>query len=257
MEGFRSHLRVRFTVVVVSPEAYEVPARPPRDAAELTRRLDRVRDRIARAGGDPDSVTVVAVTKGFGADMVDLAAEAGIDDLGENYAQEVIAKFAHGGTRPTTGGRRHPELRLHFIGQLQRNKVKKLAGLVDVYQSVDRPELVSELSRRAPGAELLVQVDCSGDDRRGGCPPSEVSGLVALARAEGLRVSGLMTVAPLGGPEVARRCFRTVRVLADELGLETRSMGMSADLEIAVSEGSTMVRIGTDLFGPRPDRHAG
>jgi PLP dependent protein len=144
-------------------------------------------------------------------------------------------------------------LAVHFIGQLQSNKVRPLAGLVDVWETVDRSRLVGELARRAPGSRVLVQVDATGEPGKGGCPLSDVPALVAEAVAAGLIVEGLMTVGPTeGGPEAARPGFRAVRRLVDELGLTTCSMGMTADLDVAVEEGSTEVRVGTALFGARP-----
>jgi uncharacterized pyridoxal phosphate-containing UPF0001 family protein len=144
-------------------------------------------------------------------------------------------------------------LAVHFIGQLQSNKVRLLAGLVDVWETVDRPRLVAELARRSPGARVLVQVDTTGEPGKGGCPLADVPELVVAAGAAGLVVEGLMTVGPTeGGPEAARPGFRAVRRLVDELGLTTCSMGMSADLDVAVEEGTTEVRVGTALFGARP-----
>ena len=161
-----------------------------------------------------------------------------------NYAQELLAKRE---ALAVAG------LDVHFIGQLQSNKVRPLVDVVDVWETIDRARLVDELARRAPGARLLVQVAVPGaTGAKGGCHPDEVAGLVAAATAAGLRVEGLMTVGPTtGGPEVARLTFRMVKTLADELGLATCSMGMTADLDVAVEEGSTRVRVGTALFGPR------
>lgn len=215
-------------------------------AAELTERLAAVRDRLERAGADPD-VEILAVTKGFGPEVIGVAAAAGCVRIGENYAQELLAKrdaIAASGIE-----------QVHFIGRLQSNKVRQLADVVDVYESVDRVSLVDELARRAPGARVLVQVATTGDPGKGGCPPPEVPGLVARAGELGLVVEGLMTVGPTsGGPEAARPGFRLVRSLVDQLGLPVCSMGMSGDLEVAVAEGSTRVRIGTALFGDRPQR---
>jgi PLP dependent protein len=141
---------------------------------------------------------------------------------------------------------------VHFIGQLQTNKVRQLVGHVDLWETIDRERLVVELARRAPGARILVQVDTTGEPGKGGCPLAGVPALVAAAGAAGLVVDGLMTVGPtVGGPEAARAGFRAVRRLADELGLGTCSMGMSGDLEVAVEEGATEVRVGTALFGSR------
>ena len=201
-----------------------------------------VRERVAGAGGE-GRVTIVAVTKGFGPEAVAAAVAAGVDDVGESYAQELLAKA--GAVAPP---------RWHFVGRLQANKVRSLAGTVSLWQSVDRPRLVDELARRAPGARVLVQVDVSGEPSKGGCPPAGVPALVERASSAGLEPAGLMAVGPLGPPEDARPGFRAVTALADRLGLPERSMGMSADLEVAVQEGSTMVRVGTALFGPRPPR---
>ena len=132
---------------------------------------------------------VVAVTKTFGPDAVDAMA-AGLIDVGENYAQEAVAKLAEITTDPT----------VHFIGRLQRNKVRSLAPVVDVWQSVDRPELVREIAKRAPGASIMVQVDISGEDSKGGVAPAETESLVSTAVDAGLDVVGLMGVALLAEP---------------------------------------------------------
>ncbi|MEO5724210.1 MAG: YggS family pyridoxal phosphate-dependent enzyme [Ilumatobacteraceae bacterium] len=209
----------------------------------VVERLAAVRRRIvAAAGGLGRDVEVVAVTKTFGVEAVWAAYRAGCIAIGENYAQETVDKLA-GLTRP---------FRVHFIGQLQSNKVRRLAGLVDVYETVDRSSIASEIARRAPGAEVLVQVDTTGEPGKGGCRVADVGALVAEARDCGLKVSGLMTVGPTtGGAEAARDGFRRVRALVDELGLTVCSMGMSGDFEVAVEEGSNQVRIGSALFGER------
>lgn len=206
---------------------------------------DRVRGRIAAAGGDPASVLLVAVTKGFPPDVALAAATCGLDDLGENYAQEMVPKVVAANAAGLAP-------RWHFLGRLQRNKVKLLAPHVTLWQSVDRLALGAEIARRAPGAEVLVQVNLSGQGQKGGCERSETGALVEALADLGLVVRGLMGVAPAGAPEGARECFRWLRAEADHLGLRDCSMGMSADLEVAVQEGATMVRVGTDLFGRRP-----
>ena len=207
---------------------------------ELERRLAALRRRIEAAGGDPERVTVVGVTKGFDATAVTLARGAGLHDLGESYAQEMVVKA------PAA-----PDVRWHWVGRLQRNKVRQVAPDVHLWHSVDRVALGAEIARRAPGAAVLAQVNTSGEASKGGCDPAATPALVADLRAEGLDVRGLMTVA-LRGPEGAAACFRTLRSLADDLGLPERSMGMSDDLEAAVAEGATIVRVGTALFGARP-----
>lgn len=206
---------------------------------ELQARLAALHRRIEAAGGDPTTVRVVGVTKGFDRSAVDLAVEAGLLDLGESYAQEMVVK-APG----------PPAVRWHWVGRLQRNKVRQVADHVALWHSVDRPELGAEIARRAPGAAVLAQVNTSGEATKGGCAPEATADLVADLRADGLDVRGLMTVAAVG-PEAAGASFRTLRVLADDLGLPERSMGMTDDLEAAVAEGATIVRVGTALFGPR------
>ncbi len=215
---------------------------------EVAARLATVRGRIEAAGGGPD-VTVVAVTKGFGVDAVEAALAAGLVDVGENYAQELSDKVAE---LVVPDGASPP--RVHFIGRLQRNKVRHLAATVAVWQSVDRLALAREIAARAPGATVFVQLNLSGESQKGGCAPADAPELVARGRDLGLDVQGLMGVGPAGPPEAARPGFRRLAALADELDLPVRSIGMSGDLEVAVQEGSTMVRIGTDLFGPRPPR---
>lgn len=208
-------------------------------AAELTTRMGEVQRRIEAVGGDPERVRVVGVTKGFDRSAVDLARDVGLADLGESYAQEMATKV---------GGREG--VRWHWVGRLQRNKVRQVAPWVALWHSVDRPELGAEIARRAPGATVLAQVNTSGEEAKGGCPPERTAGLVSDLQGEGLVVAGLMTVAA-PDTDAARAGFRTLRRLADGLGLPERSMGMSADLEVAVAEGATLVRIGTALFGAR------
>jgi pyridoxal phosphate enzyme (YggS family) len=214
---------------------------------DLAARLDSVHERIAGAGGDPAAVQLVAVTKGFGTDVVRAALAAGLVELGENYAQELEAKADDLDAAPAAA-----EPRWHFIGRLQRNKVRKIAPLVRLWQSVDRLSLGAEIAQRSPGAVVLVQVGLTGEASKGGCSeamlPAVLDGLADL----GLHVRGLMTVGPLGRPEDARPAFRKLRQLADRYDLVECSMGMSDDLEVAVEEGTTMVRLGSALFGPRP-----
>jgi pyridoxal phosphate enzyme (YggS family) len=218
---------------------------PSVEPAEVADRLAALRELCRREGrGD---VTIVAVTKGFGPDAVAAALAAGLADVGESYAPELVAKQDALGPEP---GR----ARWHFVGRLQRNKVRLLAGRVDRWQSVDRPELVAEVARRAPGATVLVQVNLSGEAQKGGCGWDEAPELVALAQDRGLDVQGLMGVAPAGEPALARPGFRRLVALADRLELPERSIGMSADVAVALAEGATTVRVGTGLFGTRPPR---
>ena len=205
-------------------------------AAEVRRRIDAV--------AEGRSVRVVAVTKGFGADAVEAAVAAGLTSVGENYAQELVAKAAAG-----AGG---AAVKWHFIGAVQRNKVARMAPFVSVWQTVDRASVADAIGRHSPGATALVQVNLTGAPQRAGCAWDDVDAVVGAARDAGLTVVGLMGIGPEGPPQPAlfRRLARTVA----DLGLAECSMGMSGDYEIAVAEGSTMVRLGTVLFGPRPAR---
>jgi uncharacterized pyridoxal phosphate-containing UPF0001 family protein len=236
---------------------------------DLAGRLAAVRGRIERAGGDPRQITLVAVTKGFGPDVVRAALGAGLRDLGESYVQELAAKAAElagdstgdGSTGDgsaggdSAGGDDGPAPPAwHFVGRLQRNKVRKAAPLVALWHSVDRLPLGAEIARWAPGAAVLAQVNASGEQTKGGCPPGMLPALLDGLGELGLDVRGLMAIGPPGPPEGARPAFRLVRSLAEKHGLAEVSMGMTGDLEVAVEEGSTIVRVGTALFGPRPDR---
>ncbi len=223
-----------------------VPDGPP-SAQDVRARLERLRARIVAAGGDPDVVTVLAVTKGHPAAVVDVARGAGLTELGENYAQELLAKVAWSEQHPASGG----PARWHFIGHLQRNKVRQLAAHVALWQSIDRAELATEVARRAPGARVLIQVNATGEPQKAGCPVAQTTALVDHAGGLGLDVAGLMTVGPTDATVDPRPGFDVVRGLVDRLALSVCSMGMTDDLEVAVRCGSTMVRVGTALFGPR------
>lgn len=215
------------------------------NADDVTERVDGVRERIRAAGGDPARIQLVAVTKGFGADVVEVALACGLLDIGESYAQELQAKAG------TIGAPGAGAVRWHFIGGIQRNKVRRIAHLVHLWHGVDRLSTGEEIARRAPGAAVLVQVNTSGEPQKSGCPPSLAPGVVDGVRDLGLDVRGLMAIGPAGPPEAARPAFRTLVALADRLGLPERSIGMTGDLEVAVQEGATMVRVGNALFGPR------
>ncbi|MDE3086856.1 MAG: alanine racemase [Acidobacteriota bacterium] len=209
---------------------------------ELLGRLAAVRRRIEAAGGDPGAVTVVAVTKGFDAAAVEAALRAGLTDIGENYAEELLAKAARVGPGP---------VRWHYLGAVQRRKVGRLAPVVACWQGVGRVEEGRSILAhgRAP---VFVEVALHDAAHRPGVAPGDVGALVGELQALGLEVRGLMAVGPPGPPEAARPGFRTVVRLARDLGLAEVSAGMSDDLEVAVAEGATMVRLGRALFGARP-----
>ena len=211
-----------------------------------------IRARIRVLAGDRP-VHLIAVTKGFGADAITAAAAAGCTIVGENYAQELVAKvdeLRRGGEVTTL-----PDV--HFIGRLQTNKVRQLAPVVAVWQSVDRAALATEIAKRAPGATVFVQVNVTDEPDKGGCPPADVPGLVDLCGRSGLVVDGLMTVGPTSQDRaLTEAAFAQVRSMADDLGLRSCSMGMSADMDEAIAHGATHVRIGSALFGSRPHPRA-
>lgn len=214
-------------------------------AAEVADRVGEIRQRMAAAGGS--NVGLIAVTKTFGPESWLSAQAAHVDGIGENYAQELVAKAA-------AVDRSHwPPV--HFIGQLQSNKVRLLVGIVDCWQSVDRKSLVDEIKRRCDGlpTHIYVQVNTTNEADKGGCQPNDAADLVAYAGLHGLIVDGLMTVGPTDTDSAATRsAFRLLRTMAQDLGVVGLSMGMSNDLEIAIDEGSTLVRVGSAIFGDRP-----
>ena len=210
------------------------------DANEVADRVAHVRSVISNAGGA--AVSLVAVTKSFGIDALRAALTAGCDAAGENYAQELLEKIAEGA----------PSIDVHFIGALQSNKVRMLVGHIALWQSVDRDSVVDELGRRAPGATILIQVDTTGEPSKGGVTPTQLDALRVRAESRGLIVKGLMTIGPTEGTqEECEKSFGMLRHLVNEQGLSVCSMGMSADYPIAVACGSTMVRVGSGLFGDR------
>lgn len=215
--------------------------------ANLGRVQEAVARACARAGRSPDHVLLIAVSKTMDAERVRMAVAAGVAALGENRVQEAREKIEAIG---------HP-VPWHLIGGLQTNKARDAARLFDWIHSVDRLELAQELSRRAHGAgrsvNILLQVNLGDEPQKGGVAPAETKRLCeAVTGLPGLRVRGLMAIPPaVPTPEETRPHFRTLRELRDGLGLEHLSMGMSADYEVAIEEGATMVRVGTAIFGPR------
>jgi len=202
--------------------------------------VQQIREEVARASSTP--VAIIAVTKTFGHDAIRAAVAAHCDAVGENYAQEVLAKV---GVSPFG-------IPVHFIGAIQSNKVRQLAPHISLWQGVDRESVISELGKRAPGAEILLQVNTTNEDTKSGVPPQEVEALLAAGVKAGLAVRGLMTIGPTSGDvRDAEKAFLSLRSLADSLHLPECSMGMSDDYRVAVDCGSTMIRIGSRLFGPR------
>ena len=218
--------------------------------SDITTAVTEVRARIAAAargaGRDPDAVRLVAATKTVPAERVAEAVALGVTDVGENRAQELLAKAdALAAGTSTTGS----DVCWHFLGRLQRNKVRSLAGTVTWWQSVDREPLGVAIARHAPGAQVLVEVNLAHEPQKGGCAPTDAAALADALRRLGLRVEGLMTIPPAG--DDPRRWFAELRELGGDLGVHHLSMGMTDDYEIAVEEGATMVRIGRGIFGAR------
>jgi len=230
------------------------------DVEGMAGRLVTLRGRIAGAADEvgrlPDEIRIVAVTKTRPVDVARAAVLLGLDDLGENRVDELAAKCSD------------VHARWHLIGQLQRNKVRDVVGRVHLIHSVDRSALVDAIGRHAVARgivqDILIQVNVGDDPAKAGCRLADTDGLVSYAvSTAGVRVTGLMTVPPLPPPGVdprtaARPLFRKLREARDVIRerhteVQELSMGMSDDLEAAVQEGATMVRIGSALFGAREE----
>jgi pyridoxal phosphate enzyme (YggS family) len=236
----------------------------------VVERVRRVRERMLEAR-DRSSMSVttrpiimVAATKGASVAQIQEAIDAGVDAIGENRLQELVEKF----------GLWRPPVPCHFIGRLQRNKVRVALQWCDMIQSVDSLPLAeaihtrhvelnarAESSSRGRGRPILVQVNVAGEATKAGFTPEALEAAVErMAQWPGLAVEGLMTIPPAGAdPEAARPHFRRLRALAEQIAarrfagvsMATLSMGMSHDFEVAIEEGATMIRVGTALFGPR------
>lgn len=209
----------------------------------------RIESACAAAGRDPGSVRLVAVGKVHPPEALRAAYAEGQRDFGENYVQELLTK-----ARALTD---LPDLRWRFIGHLQRNKVKDVVRLGAAVETLDSERLAEALDRRAEQdgtrVEVLLQVNVAGEAQKSGCDPQRVDALVTRVRSlDALDLRGLMTVPPhTDDPEGARPHFRRLRELAEAHGLRELSMGMTHDLEVAVEEGATIVRVGTAIFGER------
>jgi PLP dependent protein len=214
---------------------------------EAQDRHKQICERIAMGGRDPDTVRIIAVTKGHGTAAIDAALRLGLTDIGENYADELVEKSVG------LGARTH-EVCWHFQGRLQTNKINRLRGIVNMWQTLDSAQRCEALASRVPGATILIQVDSScGRADRTGVLIEAVPDLVHHATGLGLHVAGLMTIAPLPEHNVgsAREAFERLAQCARDLDLVECSMGMSDDFEDAIKAGSTMIRIGSGLFGTR------
>jgi pyridoxal phosphate enzyme (YggS family) len=222
--------------------------------------IERVQRQIAscctRIGRNPDDVTVVAVSKTFSAESIREAVRAGMMDIGENYVQELTAKR-------DALAREH--IRWHFVGHLQRNKVKHIAPWIHMIHALDSVELAREIEKRAAAAgrtiDVLVEVNTTGEGSKYGVAPETVSDLIkGMCDLQHVRIAGLMTIGPfLPDPESSRPMFRQLRELKEEVARSRQanaamhhlSMGMTGDFEVALDEGATLLRIGTAIFGSR------
>jgi pyridoxal phosphate enzyme (YggS family) len=221
--------------------------------SSIAERLEAVRARIAAAcvgaGRDPASVRLVAVSKFHAASAIREAYAAGQRDFGENYAQELAEKHA--------ALLDLPELRFRFIGALQRNKVKLLLPHAQVIETLANLDAARAISARAAAlgidAHVLVQVNVSAEPQKSGVAPEALPALLqGMQGLPQLVVEGLMAIPAAADPVSARASYAELRRLRDAAGLGELSMGMSDDLEIAIAEGATSVRVGTAIFGPRP-----
>ncbi len=219
--------------------------------ADVAAGVALVRERIAgaceRAGREPDSVTLIAVSKGQPAEAVQAAAKAGVRHFGENRIQEALPKIEQAAAAGV-------EATWHLVGHLQSNKAKAAASAFDVIHSVDSARLLIRLDGAAPAArDVLLQVNVAAEPQKQGVAPDEVGALVEAAREAGnLRLRGLMTIAPMAqNAEEARPVFRALRLLAERFELPELSMGMTDDFEVAIEEGATLVRVGRAIFGER------
>jgi pyridoxal phosphate enzyme (YggS family) len=216
---------------------------------ELAQRLAAVRARIERAAErahrDPAQILLLAVTKIFPAEAILQAYELGLREFGENYVQEFEGKA------PTVAAL--PGARFHLIGHLQSNKAAKAAELFQVVQTTDSGKLARRLDAAGRPLDVMLEIKLSHEESKHGSDPATIAALIAEVRAcSHLHLRGLMTMPPWSeDPEAPRACFRQLRALALAHNLPELSMGMSNDLETAIEEGSTCVRVGTALFGKR------
>lgn len=231
---------------------------------QITANLEDVRARVAHAAAaadrEPDEITLLLATKTMPADRVAAAIRAGARVIGENKVQELAEKDGLLADLPCER---------HFIGHLQTNKVNQVLRYVSCVQSVDRIELADRMQHRLETldrtVDVLIQVNVSGEDSKSGVSPTDAPDIAReIARRDRLRITGLMTIGLRSDdPEAIRPGYRSLRTTAeriadddlDGVGMTVLSMGMSADLHVAIAEGATMVRVGSGVFGARPQAH--
>ena len=210
-----------------------------------SRILDRIGEAALRSGRQPDDVRLLGVTKGIAVERIREAMGCGLSDIGENRVQEAASKLPHLSDL---------EVRCHLIGHLQSNKAKTAVGLFSSIQSVDSVDLARRLDRlTADVLPVFVQVKLGSEEAKSGVTGDDFHGLIeAMGTMRRLKLTGLMGIPPFfDDPAEVRPYFRRLRQLAEEVGLDEVSMGMSHDFEVAIEEGATIVRIGTALFGAR------
>lgn len=206
----------------------------------------KIRAACERAGRKPGEVTLVAVTKTFPAEVVTAGIAAGATNIGENRVQEARDK------KPGVQG----TARWHLIGHLQSNKAKDAVRIFDVIQTIDSVSLAEKVAKAATAArktiDVMLEVNIGREEQKSGAMPDQVEALSRGVRGiEGLRLTGLMTIPPVGDEAAARAYFRELRTMRDGLGLQDLSMGMTDDFEIAIAEGATIIRVGRAIFGAR------
>lgn len=215
----------------------------------ITENIEKIRNNIEaaakKAKRKPEQVKILAATKLVTVDRIQEAVEAGINTIGENKVQEAEEKFS-----------RIPEVEKHMIGHLQTNKVKRAVRIFNVVESVDSLRLANEINKCAfeinKTIPIFIEVNVAGEDTKYGAPISEVPALYdKIVKLMNLKVAGLMTIAPYVNAEETRPYFKEMSSLRKQLGVKELSMGMSNDYPVAVEEGSTIVRLGTAIFGPR------
>ena len=196
---------------------------------------------LVRTKSDGNAI-LLPVTKGFGAREVQAMLEVGLTKIGESYAQEILEK-----RKMITDNR----IAWHMIGRVQRNKVRKLSETVDLWHSVDRKELITEISKYQKNSKILIQVSLNDRHKQGRCSPENVPDLIEIASDKGINVEGLMTIGVDQDIDATKNVFAELGKLSEKMGLKEISMGMSNDFEIAIDYGATILRVGRSIFGER------
>ena len=196
---------------------------------------------LVRTKSDGNAI-LLPVTKGFGTREVQAMLEVGLTKIGESYAQEILEK-----RKMITDNR----IAWHMIGRVQRNKVRKLSETVDLWHSVDRKELITEISKYKKNSKILIQVSLNDRYQQGGCSPENVPDLIEFASDKGMNVEGLMTIGVDQDIDATKNVFAELGKLSETMGLKEISMGMSNDFEIAIDYGATILRVGRSIFGER------